>query len=146
MLLGIMIGALAWQLVTVFAYLLSKEDEDIAAIWGMGFWRLLIYGCSIPLYYFSEWVKTKRYVAMMIDIDGNPCYCKSEDEPDILMNIGYKFNTVLRDKYTQQNGWKKDHMVCGIVNVRYTPIKIAKIERAYKIGKEIIREAQKNSQ
>ena len=142
MLTGIIIGALGWQLITVFAYILSKKDEDITMIWGMGIWRAITYYGSMPFYYFGKWIVSKRYVAMMLDTDGASCYCKSKDEPDLLRNIDYEWNHAIKEKYTIKDGWKEHHCVCGEINLRYTPIKIAKIEGAYKVDKETIEKAE----
>lgn len=138
--IGIVIGALIWQLVVVFAYLLSHHNEDTTIIWGMGVWRLISYYGSMPFYYFGKWLEKKKYVAMLIDTNGTPCYCESKDVPEMLIKAGYTWNNKLRDKYTQKDGWKKDHCVCGGINLRYTPIKIAKAEGAYKVDNATIKE------
>ena len=79
---------------------------------------------------------------MMLDTDGASCYCKSKDEPDLLRNIDYEWNHAIKEKYTIKDGWKEHHCVCGEINLRYTPIKIAKIEGAYKVDKETIEKAE----
>lgn len=142
MLIGIIIGALVWQLVVVSAYLFSKQNEDTTILWGMGIWRIITYTISIPIFYFDKWLKSKRYVAMMLNTNGVPCYCKSSDEPELLRNIGYTWNEGICEKYKMTDGWKKDYTVCGHINIRYTPIKIAKLEGAYRVDKEIIKEAR----
>ena len=142
MLIGVIVGALAWQLVTVFAYLLSNQNEDTTMIWGMGIWRLISYYGSMPFYYFGKWLDEKNYVAMLIDTNGTPCYCESKEQPELLINIDYQWNRAIREKYTQKDGWKRDHCICGEINLRYTPIKIAKAEGAYKVDKAIIKEAE----
>ena len=91
MLIGIIVGALAWQLVTVLAYLLSNQNEDTTMIWGMGIWRLISYYGSMPFYYFGKWLDKKNYVAMLIDTNGTPCYCESKEQPELLINIDYIF-------------------------------------------------------
>lgn len=139
MIKGIIIGMLIWQGVAVLAYALSKENEEICCIWSMGIWRFIsYYVISYPIYYIGKWIKRRRYVAMMIDPNGRPCYCCSSDVPELLRNIDFEWNHSLKEKYTIADGWNKDVCVCGEINVRYTPIKIAKAERAYAVSKDII--------
>ena len=140
--LEIIIGMLIWQGITVLAYVISGENEECCCCWGMGIWRLILYYGSMPFYYFGKWLDKKNYVAMLIDINGTPCYCESKEQPELLININYKWNRTIGEKYTQKDGWKKDHCICGEINLRYTPIKIAKAEGAYKVDKEVIKSAK----
>ena len=132
-----------WQGVTTLSYAISRENEDVGLYCGMGIWLLIIrYMIIMPIDCAIELYNKTHYVAMMLDTDNKPCYCRSREEPDILQNIGYKWNNPLADKYKIADGWKKQQCVFGKVNLRYTPIRIAKAEGAYKVDKKIIVEAR----
>jgi hypothetical protein len=132
-----------WQGVTTLSYAISRENEDVGLYCGMGIWLLIIrYMIIMPIDCVIELYNKTHYVAMMLDTDNKPCYCRSREEPDILQNIGYKWNNPLADKYKIADGWKKQQCVFGKVNLRYTPIRIAKAEGAYRVDKKTIAEAR----
>lgn len=131
LLLSILIGAILWQLVCLIVNIISN-NENTATI-SMGIWYLSVWLIITPIYSLKQWYNHKKYVAMLIDNNGKPCYCNSEKTPDYLVNEkGFLWNNKIRDKYKHEDGWSKEHCVLGI-NLRYTPIKIAKLENAYEV-------------
>ena len=131
LLLGMLIGAVLWQLVCLIMNIIStNENTDIIS---MGIWYLLVWLITPPIHALKQWYNHNKYVAMLIDNNGKPCYCNSEKIPDYLVNEkGFEWNEKIRDKYKLEDGWNKEHCIIGI-NLRYTPIKIAKLENAYEV-------------
>ncbi len=136
MILGIIIGILIWNVVCCIVINTIGGDNICAAV-GCG-----IVGCVCIVFenIFNEicyFIKGLRYKSALIDPNGKPCYCKPLNGEDtaILFEKGYKWNESLREKYNPEDGWDMfDCINKDIVNVRYTPVKIAKAESAYKLN------------
>ena len=141
MLIGIVIGMLAWQTIIAIVNVITCDDYKTACC-GVGIWIPLTYIITLPIAYILKRYKETHYVAMMLDKDGRPCYCKSSKEPEALNEFDYKWNEAIREKYKIEDGWKEHQCCMGIVNIRYTPIKIALAEGAYKVDKETIKQAK----
>ena len=133
LLLGMLIGAILWQLVCAITNIISKDDE-LTCFAGVGIWYIVAWLIITPIGSLQQWYNHKKYVAMLIDENGKPCYCKSSKVPDYLVNEkNFEWNDKIREKYTIKDGWKKEHCPFHFVNIRYTPIKIAKLENAYEV-------------
>ena len=121
------------------------KDESVmgtlvTGIWGIIFWAVV----TIWKKAHSSW-KNRNFKALMVDPDGELCYCNSSKEPEWLMEYDdYKFASGLDSKYTIVDGWRKDDCFMNMVNIRYTPKHILEKEQAYQVDKEIIRKAKEN--
>ena len=133
--IGIVIGVLLWNMVTLVYYWIT-DNESYATMIGAGFWALVVIGID-KLVNKIEWIILKhKYCSVLIDPNGKACYCKplSLDEENKLCKKGYQWNKTLKEKYSPSDGW--DIASCvdkHTINLRYTPIKIAKQESMYKL-------------
>lgn len=121
------------------------KDESVmgtlvTGIWGIILWVVVTIWEKVH----SSW-KNRNFKALMVDPDGELCYCNSSKEPEWLMEYDdYKFARGLDDKYTIADGWRKSDCFMNMVNIRYTPKHILEKEQAYQVDKEIIRRAKEN--
>ena len=104
----------------------------------MGVWGLLLIGISKVYRFIAHFIKVRKYVAMIIDPQGNPCYCKDNEAFILVEGADYKWNYSIQKKYKIEDGWKKDYCSFDVPNIKYTPLKIAKAEGAYKIDRKTI--------
>jgi hypothetical protein len=88
---------------------------------------------------FNSWLGHVQYKGALLDLDGQPCYCDSRDV-NFYKDLGYTFNDILRSKYKIEDGWREKDCSFGVPNLRYTPIKILKAEKAYKLKRRRISE------
>lgn len=132
-LLGLIIGIIIWQALSLVFCFIWQEDEDkyVLATTGLVGWLVLL---VIKIYQkYGSWLGHKRYKGALLDIEGKPCYCDSRDV-NFYKDLGYTFNEALRSKYKVEDGWrKKDCSFPGVPNLRYTPIKVLRAEKAYKL-------------
>lgn len=142
----ILIGALAWQTVTTVV-LIATDENETATIWaGIGIIGAIIAGIFAVVRNIIRWVDSRRYVSLMINaVNGRLYYCPSEHSlVDKIMeyNKSYKWANKIIYKYNPSDGWRKDDCIFGGVNLRYTPIKVAKAEGAIPVDKITIKAAK----
>lgn len=132
-LLGLIIGVIIWQTLSLVFCFIWQEDENkyVLATTGLVGWLALLVIKICQKY--SSWLGHNRYKGALLDIEGKPCYCDSRDV-NFYKDLGYTFNEALRSKYKVEDGWrKKDCSFPGVPNLRYTPIKVLRAEKAYKL-------------
>ena len=139
MILGIIIGVLLWQFFTLIVYFATKQCEEKTLAFGIGIWGLLLWGIVNMYDIIKHSIKVRKYVAMIIDPEGNLCYCKDSDAFVLVEGAGYEWNYALKDKYKIEDGWKEEYCSFGVPNIKYTPLAIAKAEGAYKVNRRIVR-------
>lgn len=139
-------GALAWQAIVLLVALFTNED-DKAVIWsGVGLVGLVFKGIETVIGTAIGFIRSRRYVSMMRNAkDGKLYYCPPcHDLVDKLMEYDetYKWADEIHSKYKPSDGWRKLDCVCGCVNIRYTPIKIAKAEGAIPVDRALLKAAK----
>lgn len=140
-------GVLAWQAIVLLVALFTNED-DRAVIWsGVGLVGLVFKGIEIVIGTAIGFVCSRRYVSMMRNVkDGKLYYCPSwHDLVDKLIEYdeAYKWADEIQYKYKPSDGWRKHDCCFGCINLRYTPIKIAKAEGAMPVDKTVLKAAKK---
>ena len=133
--IGIVIGVLLWNAVTLICDLIF-EDKDKIILIGAGIIGLICFGFCWIIRIIKKTIYYCKYCSALIDPDGKPCYCKplTHKNEKKLIDKGYTWNLKVREKYTVDDGWKTDLCVYGTIpNLRYTPLKIAKQEGWYKL-------------
>lgn len=133
--MDIIIGILIWQTVTFLVCLITSRkstNRSITAMCGMGTWSLILIGLNRLVEGVAQVIRNARYKALMVDTNGQLCYCES-NQADHYLDKGYNFATKLRNKYTPQDGWRKDDCPIGMISLRYVPIQIIKKENAYQL-------------
>lgn len=144
----ILIGTLAWQAVVTIVLIATNEDEK-ATFWvGIGLVGAIVVGVCAAIRNTIKWINSRRYVSLMVNTnDGKLYYCPSRrDLCGKIMEYddAYKWADDVRYKYKPSDGWRKDDCSFGCVNLRYTPIKIAKAEGATPIDKTVIKVAKQS--
>lgn len=134
-LVGIVIGVLMWNAITLACYWITDND-DYTIMVGVGILGLIIIGIDKLIDKIKRVIFKRKYCSVLIDPNGKPCYCKplSLDNENKLLEKGYQWNRNLKEKYSPSDGW--DINSCAdehTINLRYTPIKIAKQEGMYKL-------------
>ena len=133
--IGIVIGVLLWNTVTLVSYWIT-DNEDYTVMIGIGFWAPVVIGID-KLVNKIKWIILKhKYCSVLIDSNGKTGYCSplSWEDESKLWEKGYQWNITLKEKYSPSDGW--DIASCvdeHTINLRYTPIKIAKQEGMYKL-------------
>lgn len=133
--LGLLIGILIWQAMTIIFALLwqtNNEDRMVLANGGIvgALWLFLV---VFPINKVLHWQRYHKFAPALVDAEGKPCYCHLKDVDYYLFDLnGYNWNETIREKYKIKDGWDKS-MCCDRVNIRYTPIKILKQEGAYRL-------------
>lgn len=134
-LVGIVIGVLIWNAITLICYLGLEDDEKVALI-GAGIVGLVCLSFCCIIRFIKIAICNSKYCSALIDPNGKPCYCGylSYKKEKKLFDKGYKWNLEVREKYTVDDGWNPNVCVYGTIpNLRYTPIQIAKQEGWYKL-------------
>lgn len=145
--LWLIYGALAWQAVVLIVALVTNED-DKAVIWsGVGLVGLVFRGIEVAVGTTITFISSRRYVSLMVNTnDGKLCYCPSwHDLVGKLMkyDCAYKWADEIQHKYKPSDGWRERDCCFGCINLRYTPIKIAKAEGAIPVDKTVLKVAKK---
>ena len=142
--LWILVGALAWQLVTTIVAIVVEDEVCPSLIVGGGIPACIVMGFCWCCRKAIKAINGRRYVSMLVK-DGKAWYCTSSYDvcSKLLMFEGFEWNNAIREKYKPKDGWRKRDCSFDDVNIRYTPIKIAKAEGAKPVPKEIIAEAQR---
>ena len=133
--IGIVIGVLLWNAVTLICDLIF-EDKDKVILIGAGIVGLVCLVFCWIIRIIKKIIYDCKYCSALIDPDGKPCYCKplTRKNAKKLSDKGYTWNLKVREKYTVDDGWKANLCTYGTIpNLRYTPIKIAKQEGWYKL-------------
>lgn len=108
--------------------------------WGILLWTVITAGQTVHSIY-----SKRNYKALMVDPNGELCYCNSSKEPEWLMEYDeYEFARDLRHNYKPEDGWRKRDCTFGMVSMRYVPKHVLEKEQAYEVDKEIIRKAKEN--
>lgn len=142
--LWILVGALAWQLVTTIVAIVAEDEVCPSLIVGGGIPACVVMGFCWCCRTVIKAINGRRYVSMLVK-DGELWYCTSNDDMcgKLMLAFDYQWNDDILKKYRPQDGWRKQDCSPYVVNIRYTPIKIAKAEGAKPVPKEIIVEAQR---
>lgn len=140
--LWILIGALVWQLITTIVAIVVEDEVCPSLIVGGGIPACIVLGFCWCCRKAIKSVNGRRYVSMLIK-DGEAWYCTSNNDMcgKLMCIFDYQWNEAIQKKYKPEDGWRKRDCFCDNVNIRYTPIKIAKAEGAKSVPKEIIAEA-----
>lgn len=143
----ILIGALVWQAIVLLVALFTNED-DKAVIWaGVGLVGLAFKGVETVIGTTIRFVVSRRYVSVVRNAkDDKLYYCPSwHDLVDKLMEYdeAYKWADEIQNKYKPSDGWRKLDCSFGCVNIRYTPIKVAKAEGAIPVDRATLRAAKR---
>lgn len=146
MILGIIIGILIWNMVCCIIAFTPIGDDDVIANVGCGIVGLFLFLISFTFHSIKRAIKHKRFCSVLIDSEGKPCYCKplNFDNQSAMFEKGYHWNENIANKYKPSDGW--DLFICldkDTVNLRYTPIKIAKAESLYKIKNKELKNIDK---
>lgn len=141
--LWLIYGALAWQTVVLIVALVTNED-DKAVIWsGVGLVGLVFKGVETVIITAIAFVSSRRYVSLIRNAkDGKLYYCPSwHDLVGKLMEYdeAYKWADDIKTKYKPSDGWRKFDCTFGCVNIRYTPIKVAKAEGAIHVDRIVLK-------
>ena len=141
----VLIGALVWQAITMLICIVTNEDET-ATIWaGVGFVGAIIVGVCTAVRNTIKLINSRRYVSLMVNTkNGKLYYCPSwRDLVSKLMEYdgAYKWADNIQNKYKPSDGWRERDCFSGCVNIRYTPIKIAKAECAIPVDKTVLKAA-----
>lgn len=134
-LVGIVIGVLLWNAVTLICYLGLEDNEKVAFI-GAGIVGLVCLSFCVIIRFIKIAIYSSKCCSALIDPNGKPCYCRylSYKKEKKLFDKGYKWNLEVEEKYTVDDGWNPNVCVFGTLpNLRYTPLKIAKQEGWYKL-------------
>ena len=142
--LWIFVGALIWQLITTIVAIVVEDDVCPSLIVGGGIPACICLGFFWCCRKVIKFINGRRYVSMLVK-DGESWYCTSNDNTcGKLMDVfNYEWNNALQNKYEPEDGWRKEDCFFNSVNIRYTPIKIAKAEGAKPVPKKIIAEAKR---
>ena len=140
-------GVLAWQAIVLIVALFTNED-DRAVIWsGVGLVGLVFKGIEKVIGTTIGFVASRRYVSMMRNTkDGKLYYCPSwHDLVGKLMEYDetYKWADDIQRKYKPSDGWRKRDCSFGCVNIRYTPIKVAKAKGAIPVDRAVLKAAKR---
>lgn len=138
--IGLLAGAVLWQLCTLIFYFIWQEDEDKALTASSG----LVGGVLLLVIKLTNicksWWRRAHFKAALVDKDGKLCYCESRDADFYVMAVAdeenkalYNWARHLRDKYTVSDGWRDRDCRMGVISLIYTPIKVLKAEGAYRL-------------
>lgn len=136
MILGIVIGILILNVVCCIVALIPAGKDDDVVLVACGIVGLFLLLINSIVRFIKKIIKNKRFCSVLIDPEGKACYCKPLDfySQSILFEKGYQWNENIANKYKPSDGWNL--FICrdeNSVNLRYTPVKIAKEESLYKI-------------
>lgn len=134
---GIMFLFIYW-FITLVIILLTDENETVVAFCACGIFLLISWGVSYLYDKIRRYFRSKRYKAVLLDEDGQICYCNSSNEPEYLKMIGYDWYFDLKNQFEISDGWNKDDCLFNTINIRYTPMKVVKKIQAYEVPKSEI--------
>lgn len=140
-------GALAWQAIVLLVALVTNENDD-AVIWsGIGLVGLVFKGIVTVIGMAIGFVASRRYVSVTRNAkDGKLYYCPSWHNlvgKLIEYDETYKWAYDINSKYKPSDGWRKCDCSFECVNIRYTPIKIAKAEGAIPVDRTVLKAAKR---
>ena len=130
--IGILIGIVAWQAISLIFFFLWQDDEDKALLATTGLAGGLLLLIIKITQCLNRRLKAKNFKAALVDSEGKACYCESKEMSEYL-SLGYQVHEALRQRYTIEDGWNPKDCSWDVPNLRYTPMKILKIEQAYKL-------------
>lgn len=137
-------GTLAWQAITVLVCIVT--DDDATVYIGIGVVGWVVVGVCKAIRNVIKLINSKRYVSLIFNAEDNKLYyCSSwHNLVDKLMEYSdaYQWANDIRNKYKPSDGWRKHDCCCDCVNMRYTPIKIAKAEGAIPVDRVVLRAAK----
>lgn len=143
----LMCGMLAWQAIVLIVVLVTNEDGK-AVVWsGVGLVGAIVAGVCSLIRKTIKWINSCRFVSLVTNInDGKLYYCPSwRDLVGKLMeyDCAYKWADEIQHKYKPSDGWRERDCCFGCINLRYTPIKIAKAEGAIPVDNTVLKAAKK---
>lgn len=140
-------GVLTWQAIVLIVALFTNEN-DRAVIWsGVGLVGLVFKGVETVIGTTIVFIHSQRYVSVMRNAkDGKLYYCPSwHDLAGKLMEYdgAYTWADDIQSKYKPSDGWRKRDCSFGCVNIRYTPIKVAKAEGVIPVDRAVLKAAKR---
>lgn len=140
-------GVLTWQAIVLIVALFTNED-DKAVIWsGVGLVGLVFKGIETVIGTAIAFIRSRRYVSLIRNAkDGKLYYCPSwHNLVGKLMEYdeAYTWANDIWIKYKPSDGWRKCDCIFGCVNIRYTPIKVAKAEGAIPVDRAVLKATKK---
>lgn len=140
-------GVLAWQAIVLIVALFTDED-DRAVIWsGVGVVGVVFKGIEMAIGTIIAFICSRRYVSVVVNVkNGKLYYCPSwHGLVDKLMEYddAYKWADEIQHKYKPSDGWRERDCTFGCVNIRYTPVKIAKAEGAIPVDRAVLKAAKR---
>lgn len=141
----VLIGALAWQTITMLVCVVTDENETATMWTGVGVVGAIIVGVCTAVRNAIKLINSRRYVSLVVNSnDGKLYYCPSwHDLVGKLMEYdeAYKWADEIQSKHKPSDGWRKLDCNFGCVNIRYTPINIAKAEGAIPVDRAVLKAA-----
>lgn len=131
--IGLIVGVIVWQIASLIFCFIWQEDEDkfIVAVTG------LIGSLCLVVFKVVDKIKATyghyKYKAALVDNEGKLCYCESNEADNYTQSNQYFWAFYLRDKYTIEDGWRRQDCWVGTISLRYAPIKVLKAEGAYRL-------------
>lgn len=127
---------------------LFTNEGDKAVIWsGVGLVGLVFKGIETVIGTAITFVISRRYVSLIRNAkDGKLYYCPSwHDLVGKLMEYdeAYTWADDIQSKYRPSDGWRERDCAFGCVNIRYTPIKVAKAEGATPVNRTVLKVAKR---
>ena len=142
--LWILVGVLTWQLITMIVAIIVEDEVCQSLIVGGGIPACIVMGFCWCCRKAIKAIDGRKYVSMLIK-DGEAWYCTSNNDmcSKLILIYDYQWNEAFGKKHKPEDGWRKRDCFLNCVNIRYTPIKIAKAEGAKPVPKKIVAEAQR---
>lgn len=127
----IIMTLVAHSAIGCFLYLVTKNNETVAAYWGLGILCLFTNAIATIIYGICKATHRKYYKALLVDEEGKLYYCESKKADDIRCDRNLKFAREIVDTYSINDGWRKSDCKkffdeTWMLSARYTPIKICK--------------------
>lgn len=141
---GLFVGIVVWQIVALAICFIWRDEENKAIVAITGIPYLVCLGLMKAYELFRKQYLRAKLKAAMLDFDGKLCYCESS-EAIYYKRRGYAWAEFIGKKYPIDGGfgWNKKDCIFGGANVRRTPIKLLKMEKAYRlphVSKKILKE------
>ena len=131
---GLFVGIVVWQVVALAICFIWRDEESKAIMAITGIPWLVCLGIIKVCELLRKQYLRVNLKAAMLDFDGKLCYCESF-EAIYYKCRGYAWAEFIREKYPIEGGfgWNKKDCIFGCANVRRTPIKLLKKEKAYRL-------------
>lgn len=143
----VLISVLVWQAITMLVCIVTNEDETATMWTGIGVVGAIVIGVCATIRNAIKLINSRRYASLMVNTEDDKLYyCPSwHDLVGKLMEYddAYKWADDIKRKYKPSDGWRKLDCSFGCVNIRYTPIKVAKAEGAISVDSATLKAAKR---